>query len=536
MEQLTVEPRDPRVPATRLARLLRPSFSDLFFLSLLGWLFLTSPDGFKSLLLDGDTGWHIRTGDYILAHGAVPHADIFSFSKPGHTWFAWEWGADVLFSLLHRGWGLKGIAWLGGLQIVAFATILFRYTLWRGANMIWALLVGLLAIGASTVHYLARPHLFTLLLLPICIWILEADRRRPSWRVWLTVPIAVAWTNLHGGVLAWVACVGIFAVGQASEILLANRAERDWAPAKRYAALLMATAAATLVNPYGWNLHRHVAAYLRSDFIREVIQEFQAPTFRNENQLQYEALLLVGLMAAAVALSRRKVVEPLLIVFWAHQSLGSIRHITVFSTLAAPIVAEEATRLWNWWVTRAGRKSTRAILSAMAADMRPSFTWTSMWPALGAVALLLVSSLPVKWPVDFPDFRFPVKLVNKHEPLLRSGRLLTTDQWADYLIYRFYPSQRVFFDGRSDFYGADLGKEYMRVSGGAHDWRQILDRYRFDRALVPVDWSLASLLKEDKAWQLIDDDGKTLLFERIAAKSAIASKGRQNFPGPALMN
>ena len=130
--------------------------------------------------------------------------------------------------------------------------------------------------------------------------------------------------------------------------------------------------------------------------------------------------------------------------------------------------------------------------------MRPSFLWTSAWPAVFALAILLVGALPVKWPMDFPDSRFPVSLVKRHSERLRAGRLLTTDQWADYLIYRFYPSQRVFFDGRSDFYGAELGREYMRVSGGAHDWRQILERYRFDNALVPAGWSLASLLKEDR--------------------------------------
>ena len=128
----------------RLARLFKPSFSDLFFLSLLSWLFLTSPEGFRTLLDDGDTGWHIRAGDYILAHGEIPRLDIFSFSKPGSAWFAWEWGTDVLYSLLHRQWGLKGITWLGAVQIVLFATVLLRYTLWRGANLIWALMFGLL--------------------------------------------------------------------------------------------------------------------------------------------------------------------------------------------------------------------------------------------------------------------------------------------------------------------------------------------------------------------------------------------------------
>ena len=209
----------------------------------------------------------------------------------------------------------------------------------------WALMFALLAIGACTVHYLARPHLFTLVLLPVCVWIFEADRRSPGKLIWLTIPLTIVWTNLHGGVLAWVACAGIFLVGGTIELVLAGDSPRDWRPLRRHGVLVLATAAATLVNPYGWDLHRHVAAYLRSDFIRTMIQEFQSPSFRDENQLQYEVLLLAGLMAAAIALSRRRVVETMLIVFWAHQSLSSIRHITAFATLAAPIIAEEATRL-----------------------------------------------------------------------------------------------------------------------------------------------------------------------------------------------
>ncbi len=519
----------------RLTRLIKPSFSDLFFLALLSWLFIISPEGFKGLLHDGDTGWHIRTGDYILSHGEVPRVDIFSFSKPGQTWFAWEWGADVIYSLLHRVWGLKGVAWLGAVQICLFATILLRYSLWRGANLICAQLFVLLAIGACTVHYLARPHLFTLMLLPICLWLLEADRRSPGKLVWISVPITMVWTNLHGGVLAWVACTGLFLIGGAAELCLEGQL-RNWRTLGRGGLLVLATSAATLVNPYGWGLHKHVIEYMSSDFIRSVVQEFQSPSFRSENQLQYEVLLLIGLMAAAMLLARRRVVEALLVLFWAHQSLGSVRHITVFSSLAAPIVADEASRLWTWWVAGGGKKSTRKILNSLAADMRPSFEWTSVWPAAVALSILLIAALPVKWPSDFPGYRFPVDLINRHQTLLRTGRLLTSDQWADYMIYRFYPSQRVFFDGRSDFYGAKLGEEYLRLSGGSHDWRQILERHKFDRALVPSGWSLASLLKEDKSWRLVADDGKTLLFERLTSRPPISAEVRKNFPDPALMN
>jgi hypothetical protein len=92
------------------------------------------------------------------------------------------------------------------------------------------------------------------------MWILEADRRVPGKLVWATVPITIIWTNLHGGVLAWVACVGIFLLDGAFELLLADFGARDWRVVKRHAILFAATAGATLANPYGWALHRHISS------------------------------------------------------------------------------------------------------------------------------------------------------------------------------------------------------------------------------------------------------------------------------------
>ena len=119
--------------------------------------------------------------------------------------------------------------------------------------------------------------------------------------------------------------LGLAAVGTAIEAWfgVAGTALRD---AVRYAKLTLACAAASLVNPYGWNLHRHVIEYLRSDWIRNVIQEFQSPSFRSENMLQFEALLLIGLIVAGAQFRRWKIVEGLWIVFWAHMALGSVRH------------------------------------------------------------------------------------------------------------------------------------------------------------------------------------------------------------------
>jgi type IV secretory pathway VirB2 component (pilin) len=436
--------------------------------------------------------------------------DLYSFSKPNAPWYAWEWLTDVLDGSLHRVAGLKGIVLLAAVLIGLFALSLVRRMVSRDTHLFVALVVALLSVGGSSIHFLARPHLMTLLLLSISIWVIEEDRKHASSTIWWLVPLTAVWTNLHGGFLSVIVVLGLATVGSAIEAWFgSNGTIRD---AVRYGKLTLACAAASLVNPYGWNLHKHVVEYLRSDWIRSVIQEFQSPVFRSENMLQFEALMLIGLIVAGAQFRRWKVVEGLWIVFWAHMALGSVRHAPIFVTVTAPIIASQLSDWWNTWTAHVKKSSLPGILNLMAADAIKGFRRTSAWPAL-AVAVLILLGPPMKWPHDFPEFVFPVKIVRAHSDLILKSRVLTTDQWADYLIY-VNPAQKVFIDGRSDFYGPEVGNDYLRLTAGGWDWRPLLDKYRFNLALLPVESPLAQILKLAPDWRVIQDDGRRILLVR----------------------
>ena len=495
----------------RWARLLIPSLSDLFFLAILVWLFVSGGGmGWSGLLADADVGWHIRTGEYILDHAKVPTQDLYSFSKAGAPWYAWEWLSDVIDGGLHRMFGLKGVVLLAALTISLFATTLVRRMVWRGSNMFIAMLIALLGVGASTIHFLARPHVFTLLLLSTSVWMIEVDRERPSRRIWLLVPMIAVWTNLHGGFLALIAVLGLTAVGTAVEVWLGSgRTVRD---ALRYVKLTIACALATLVNPYGWNLHLHVAEYLQSSWIRKVIEEFQSPQFRGESMLQFEALMLVGLIVAGAMFRRKRVVEGLWVAFWAHMALGSVRHVPVFVAVCVPAIAVEVASWWTAWTANEKKNSLVGILNQMSGDALAGFRRTSILPWAVAVGLVAVGA-PIKWPQDFPTELFPVKMVQDNAALIARSRVLTTDQWGDYLIYK-NPQQKVFVDGRSDFYGETIGNQYIQVMSGDWRWRNWMKKYDFDLALIPVTNALSELLKQEPGWRTVADDGKQILLVR----------------------
>ena len=506
-------PRTPRGEAG-WRRWLLPSLLDLLFIALIFWLFVAFETGWAGLLEDGDTGWHIRVGEWIMEHGETPRQDLFSFSKPGEPWYAWEWLSDVVLALLFQALGLKGVTLFGGVLIALFAAVMVRFMIWRGASLWSALIVGLLGVGASSVHFLSRPHLFTWLLLAGSLWLLEHDRRRPARLVWLLVPVMAVWANLHGGFLALLACLAVLAAGTlAGGLLSPGERMAQWRRTLRYSLLGIACAAATVINPYGVELHRHVFAYLRSGWITSVVEEFQAPAFRSENALQFEILLFLGLITVALTLSRRRLVEAGWILFWGHYALNSARHIPIFVIVAGPVIASELGRLWRDWTAGARASSLTGILGRLGEDLLPSFRRVTFWPLVAVAALVAVDE-PLRWPKEFPDEGYPRQLVDRQADRLRNSRVFCPDEWADRLLYQFYPRQRVFLDGRTDFYGPEVGNQYIQLVGGRAAWRRLLDRHGVDVVLCPSDWPLRALLAGSPDWRLADAGEGARLFVR----------------------
>jgi len=102
-------------------------------------------------------------------------------------------------------------------------------------------------------------------------------------------------------------------------------------------------------------------------------------------------------------------------------------------------------------------------------------------------------------------------------------RVLTSDQWADYLIFRLYPQQRVFIDGRSDFFGPAIGADYRELLSAEGSWRRLLDRYEFELALLPGDSALSTLLASEPGWRQVYRDRVAVLYARDAGPGAVGT-------------
>jgi hypothetical protein len=202
-------------------RVVMPSGADLIFVSLLGALVFTPLS--MRLLGDAGIGWHIRTGQQILATHAIPPVDLFSSTMTGKPWFAWEWLYDLVVGQLEATLGLNGVVWLTAVVIAAVFAWTFRLLIARGTNVLVALALVLLAVAGSMIHFLARPHVVSWLFTLAWFWILDSserdgfDGRGGPGRPWIrALPLLMlVWVNVHGGFLVGFVLLGIFLFGAA---------------------------------------------------------------------------------------------------------------------------------------------------------------------------------------------------------------------------------------------------------------------------------------------------------------------------------
>jgi len=506
---------------------LLPSLTDVAFLIPVIALFARL-DGAKYLLGDGDTGWHVRTGEWILANGRIPHADIFSFTKPGQPWFAWEWLWDLAFGWMHQHWGLAAVVLVStALLGVVFAAV-YRLTLWKCNNPLVAIAVTTLACLGSCVHWLARPHLWSWIFLIAFLVILEAAQTgRKRLLLWLPVLTAV-WTNVHGGFVAGIGLVITWAIGE----WIAAGVEADpearllaMARAKRYAVTALACLAASLLNPYGYQLHVHIVQYLFDPFQYANIEEFLSLNFQHPMGKYIALSVLLGGAAAAWSVYRRRFPYALTLTAGAYLALVSVRNVPIYLLLAAGPVAwflqEMLDRLPAADVAARVRdaavhtKAFAAELGVMERIWRVPVVPVATMFVLG---LLFRAQVGERFRAEYDHKRYPTQLIDTLKAPEYSRGVFADDEWGDYLVYRLYPyGFKDFVDGRSDFYGAKFDEAYIDTIRCKWNWESLFDKYRIHTVILPVDAPLAGILKQTARWRVVHDDHVAIMFRRISA-------------------
>jgi hypothetical protein len=244
--------------ATAVKRTPLPDFADIIFLLIIMLLVNLLPN---FVLGDGSTGWHLYTGKYILSNGQIPHTDLFSYTFPTKNWVPYEWLFDALAAGLLSIGGIKLVAVVTDCALAALFSFVYYDCRKEGCHFLLSMLFVILGILTSTIHWLARPHLFTFFGVFIFARTLEAYRRgttsakRLCWTLGLTM---VVWANAHPAFLIGFGILGIYLVCETFIWIMSGAGDTRVQAARRVKTLALAgavTFAASLINANGIQLY-----------------------------------------------------------------------------------------------------------------------------------------------------------------------------------------------------------------------------------------------------------------------------------------
>ena len=461
---------------------------------------------------DPDIWWHLRTGDWILAHRAVPGTDPFSAYGMGKPWVEYSWLFDVLTALAFARLGFISIALYEIAVRLVLSVALFHLLrgllggFWRAAGLT------AVALYAMTVIIGPRPGMLSILFVILTFDILLSARRTGhGGSLWLLPPIFVLWANWHIQFVDGLFVLGVFAceplldaLSRYSGLPAAARAAENrgnMLPVKQVWLAFASSALATLLNPYGARLYSTVLFYVRQTGTYDAISELKAMTFR---QPQHFVVLLLAL-AAALAMGWRRDVKPLWLVFLAAASMmafRSVREVWFLAVVAACVIAEG----WD--------QKPAAFLPGASAALSARMRVAVVVCVLAVLAVcysrygISNDSLAINVAGEFPE---EASWFVEHHHL--PGPLLNDLSWGGFLIWRL-PQLPVAIDGRNNIHGQDRIQQFSDLWTGKPGWDSNPDLIRANTVITPRVSAIAALLRTDPRFLVAFEDAQSVVFER----------------------
>ena len=480
----------------------KPRFSDFIFISI---FIIALALGSQMLGLDSDLGRHLTLGSHILDTRLIPIFDLLSHTRTELSRPPYEWLSQVLFTLAYRLLGLDGVILLTAFIIALTFAIVYQFASRRSKLPILTLLFVFLAAGASSLHWLPRPHIFTFLLLAIWVEYLEQVSQGKSIRLYIFPIIMLFWANLHGGfvfgILAWIA---YFAGWLWNLFHMKANAQIG----KNLLVVGVSSLIATIITPDLWHNWEAVLNNHSAFILNRTIETMQ-PNLADTSILPYTLFLLLSILLFVINWKMIKPQHFFLFLGLGFISLLMARNIPLFVIACTPILSEmgasplSSSNVWIQFERRFAGFSKNG--------------W-SIWPSV--VILLAIGYLSFfnikneRSVFQFDSTVFPVETVRFIEANPQSGNMFNEFNWGGYLEYKLWPHYNVFLDSQSDFYGETLMREYDQIMSANGNWNNLLEKYNVEWAIIPPDMPLASTLQSELGWNVLYQDNTAIILRK----------------------
>jgi hypothetical protein len=479
---------------TGMKKFLLPRLQDILFFSIFAAVILLGP---RLLNADGDLQKHLTIGKYVMDGNLPPIRDIFSHTRTGTPFAPHKWLSGVLFYTGYILFDERGIVLLAALATaLSFMLIYMDGVARTGLRLTWFFLV---AWGAavSSLHWIARPHLFTMLLL--AAWLILNERLASGKKVslWLFPALMLLWNNIHGefisGFLVTLACIA----GWVWDFLF-DRPQADLETGKRLGLVLVSILAVTVLNPVSFMAWGTVTGWLGSDYLMTHTDETLPPDF-----LDNRFLVLLGMLAFSIfllALKQEKLPARMAFILagFTAMVLLSARNVHIYGVAAPFVLAGSLKGVLDF------RLAARfENLIARVETRLKGFAWPT---AVVLLAIILLAATPLGTVQRFSPEYFPIQAVEWLKTHPQEGEMFNSFDWGGYLSLNLWPDKRVFVDSQGDVYGETFLREYEQVVTVKKDWQAILDKYHVQWAILPQEWELSTALAENGWLEVYRDD------------------------------
>lgn len=440
-----------------------------------------------------DAYYHLAVGKRILETGEIPSRGVGSATFGSEPWHDNEWGFQVVAAALgvteRDGDGVLVLTPRGRVSLILMRAAFLALTL----GFLSAALrrMGVSGLGRALALWLfafltfgnlfwdVRPQIVSYAIFAAILWLLEEDRAGRRFAVPAILGATALWANVHAAFPVGVVLVGVEAVGSLWEA----RRDRD---GRRRAYRLLGAAAlmplAAALNPHGFAQVTHPLRYVLQPEIHAGNAEWFPPDFLH-------LPLLLGTLA------------------WAVVSWGRAR----------PLRAAEILRIGVFFalLTTALRHLPFAALVLVAAGARAAVSaWRldriPRWGGAAALAIAIVAFSGAKFVGPLPRFEegmvrpMPERAVRFLVREAVEGNGFNAYRFGGFLMFRMYPEERVFMDGRNDLYGMFRHRVYNPILFAEPGWEarfdEVVSRFGLGWVLVDASDPIAAGLAGREGW------------------------------------
>jgi hypothetical protein len=463
-----------------------------------------------SILRNGvtpDFPWLKAAGGWILDHRRLPAYGLFSWSAADRPWVLYQWGFETALAAIDRIAGHAAVATVFAWASLAVYLIAPLHAAPRRTPAVLVAVVAAAVLPMLSVNLSIRPMIVTsagLLLQHLLVNRMRRGATTPLRGALWTLLLYTAWANLHTGFALGLISLVLTLAGDWIERRRDGVVEpRPWPsplPPLQVAALFAAASLGSLITPYGPKLHAYLAQLSADTALNHRIDELGSPDF---TLFQFQILLALILALVAALLRRSDALRP-----------ADLLHLAAFAVatfLGARFVVWLALYLVLLLPTAAAQAWPRLARHCPARSGRPLILTLTL---AAAIAPALLALRGIADPVGRHCARFSDAIAAYAAARQPQDRLLT-DPMSGSCIIGAAPGVPVFFDTRFDFYGGTFSTSALDALALRPGWRDLLEAYRIDVALLDRTRPLAEALAVDPRFSILFRDREAVVVRRL---------------------